>query len=121
MTIKSIQPTNRYMGFSICDKEGYEKLKSSYSGALFGYTIRYYGYGYNDLTGKKSTSDGTSSDGFNPGKEYFVEFLPNKQVHYYNKEETVDLKGSFVGKQGPFYLFLDFNYYPSSCTLERLL
>ena len=120
VNILSIYHKDRAMSIAVCDGAGFKKLKESYSGRTFGHTVYYNGYYHQNLIGDLPTTNHTSKSGFDSSKEYFVEFLQDKEVRFYNEEGTLDMRGSFKGKNGPFYLFLGFHYPNTSCTVERL-
>ena len=72
------------------------------------------------LTGKTHGTSWSDPNGFDTGKEYFVEFWPGDRVRYYNEKGTLDLTGSFQGKTGPFHLAFRHKYSKTSFTVERL-
>ena len=121
ITFKSIYEMNRTLDIRVCDRS--DKNPGRPTAALFEYDYYtfYLGY-YNkfNLTGKTPGESWSDPKGFDVGKNYFVEFWPGDKVRYYNDEGTLDLTGSFEGKEGPFHLLIWLYYFKTSFTVERL-
>ena len=120
ITIKNISERIRRLSFGIANKEAYDGLNKEFKLFNGGCYMFYNGHDKHNLEGIIPTNDYTSPLGYDQGKEYFLEFLPDNEVLIYNKERSVNLKKSVKGKEGPFYIFVDLQKFPASCTIERL-
>ena len=121
MTINSIDQQNRELSIYVLNRSDKEKGKISSETFDFNYFTKYSGADeMENLGGTTPTDDISDPDGFNWGNEYYIEFFPNKEVHYYNNEKTLDLKGSFDGYEGPFHLLIWLSYSKTSFIMERL-
>ena len=120
ITFKSIDEQNRHLRIYLYDRNNNPATLTYFNHGIHS-SVNYHGYNsMSGLTGKTPTNSRSDPKGFDTGKEYFVEFWPGDKVRYYNEEGTLDLKGSFQGKTGPFHLAFYHIYHKVSFTVERL-
>ena len=121
MTINSIYQRDRYLPFGIIDQKVFDASKKDCVLKAEGIIIHYAGYkSWGNLTGIKPLVSKDDPKGLCPGKEVFLEYVPQKSVRFYDKENTIDLQRSLEGETGEFYLFVVPYTRSNSCTIEKL-
>lgn len=122
MTVKSVNTTNRSLGFGIIDNYKLELLRETYECSNFKEDcISYFGFGsVGGLEGTMLTTEAGSDCGYREGRECLLELTPEKTIRFYNDEGTIDMRRCLKDSNRTYYLFVILYTAQSSCYVEEV-
>ena len=120
ITIKNVYEKERKLLIALYERDTKKEI-FDYKNIVSLYTVFFSGANEKlNLEGSTETVSFSDSKGFDVEKEYFVEYRPEGGVCFYNKERTLDLKGSFKDRKGPIHLYINLYFTETVFFIERL-